>query len=98
VVLDQLVGIDLRETVVVLVARQELVLVVEDLHIVVAKPAAVQLVAIPVVPPVVRWIAMVGVEHLVGKSWVVKQMVDQDVVVGLVVGQIVVAVELLRLE
>jgi len=54
VVLDQL-GIDLRETVVVLVARRELVvLVVEDLHIVVAKPAAVQFVAIPVVPPVVR--------------------------------------------
>jgi Na+(H+)/acetate symporter ActP len=41
---------------------------------------------------------MVGVEHLVGKSWVVKRMVDQDVVVGVVVGQIVVAVELLRLE
>ena len=55
VVLDQLVGIDLRKTVVVLVARRELVvLVVEDLHIVVAKPAAVPLVAILVVPPVVR--------------------------------------------
>jgi hypothetical protein len=53
--LDQLVGIDLRKTVVVLVARRELVvLVVEDLHIVVAKPAAVPLVAILVVPPVVR--------------------------------------------
>jgi hypothetical protein len=55
VVLDQLVGIDLRKTVVVLVARRKLVvLVVEDLHIVVAKPAAVPLVAILVVPPVVR--------------------------------------------
>lgn len=54
VVLDQLVGIDLRKTVVLVARRELVVLVVEDLHIVVAKPAAVPLVAILVVPPVVR--------------------------------------------